>query len=313
MYQEYSTLFIAQMAIQLLVGLVSNFLSLLFICFKLRVNANIKRILFSNAGFNFTGMVISTSGYFMVILYSERNLTTCTLFVLPQIISFVNSTCFIALMSTVRFKKASKASKGEIILDEHLKQLIETFSLLLGLYNIFLYILSIFDWSNEEPSVRTCANLEIGFTSGGVGNFVLALISLICSLQFDLALLRFIREKNRVQGLQLAVWTVSASQQRQHQQQPPSLILSDSVPLSSSVLSSFSVFFSFVASVTVGIIDAEGQKGFNQVIIGMFALIGALHMPLVLSLTVKSQDKETQRASSVRPPRPLQFYDSEMA
>ena len=111
----YRGFFAAFMGLQLPMSILSNALSTLYIVSKLKVNANIKIILGSNAMMNLLANLVSWIGYFFVVVLDQRDAMSCAVFLLPQVFTFTTSIFFSALLSTVRFLIASKASNGEIV------------------------------------------------------------------------------------------------------------------------------------------------------------------------------------------------------
>lgn len=87
--------------------------------------------------------------------------------------------------------------------------------------------------------------------------------------------------------------------------------LSDAVPLKSTILNSLAMGFIIAASIVISIIDPNDQIGLNQAIIALSMARTCIHMVLVLTLIVKSQDKKQKKLVRHLPPRNLQYYDPE--
>ena len=100
----------------------------------------------------------------------------------------------------------------------------------------------------------------------------------------------------------MAIWSVAPSVKTSHKD-----ILSDSVPIKSTVLALLSMALLSVFAILVTFADPRDELGLVQAVIAVSMLRLSLHMVLTLVFTVKSQDKKTRPI--LPPPNDLQYYD----
>ena len=199
---------------------------------------------------------------------------------------------------------AFKASLGEIFDNPKLWKQLKAFTMAVSLYQITAFILSGY-FQVFYYSLDTCRVLS-GSALGQV-NFFLLLICFCFGMYYDLCLTGFIRSFGQVQPtVQMAVWSTGPIIRTQNNRNN---ILSDSVPLKSTVLNSLGLVFIFIGAAVIKSIDPEDQHGYTQILSVLAYARCGLHMIWTLALTVKNQNRVQPRTAPV-PPRELQYYDN---
>ena len=125
---------------------------------------------------------------------------------------------------------------------------------------------------------------------------------LLGSVGFDVMLAKFINDYNRNAPLQMLPWSTS-----QHQPPPRKTLneeMSDSVPLTSSVISTLLALM-VVIGVPIFSMTQSVSATTTQIVAGVMYLILIIHQPLKLIFTVKSQKKNKVRPV---PPKSLQYH-----
>lgn len=304
-YSKYFLPFKVIVGMEIPFGIATNVMCLVYIIFKLKVDPTIKQILLANASSSIILLVYMAIGYVFVIIQEIRNTITCSLFIMPVTVAYACDAFMISTLSCIRYNMAYKASVGEIMDAPKLRTKLRILVLGLILCQIAILWLGAFGEVGFVPGFFLCY--------GGVqslhGYWIMAVmeISMLATIYYDFVLARFIRNQSRVQPIQMAVWSV----QPQRTSNSPNDVLSDSVPIKSTVLTSMAMVLLSVFATTVTFIDPYDQHGMIQAVIVVSMIRLGFHTVLTLVFTVKSQARNRIVPRVVPPPRNLQYYDRE--
>lgn len=85
-----------------LIGVLTSFLSLMYIVFRLKLNRYIKQILLVNTVQNLVGHLMIAISLVLVIFFHIQNFTTCTFIYGPVIVSLMGGYVMTALIAVIR-------------------------------------------------------------------------------------------------------------------------------------------------------------------------------------------------------------------
>ena len=290
--------------IEIPLGITANVMCLAYIIWRLKLNSTIKKILLANALSSLICLVSMAIGYVYVIILEIHTAVTCSLLFMNVTIAVIGSMVCTATLSWVRYKMASKASGGEIFDNPKLQTKLNCLFIGLFLCQCGIFWLSAFEEVGLAPACFLCYGgypSKAGWTTIALLNFLTMI-----TLYYDFELALFIRSQSRVQPIQMAVWSVVPLRTSNS----PQDVMSDSVPIKSTILTSVMMIFNFLITCTVIFIDPKDEHGMLQFWICVVSGWIGIHMFLILAFTVKSQEKNTLPPPPV-PPQALQYYDNE--
>lgn len=205
----YFPSFIVVLGIELPVGILLNVACVIYILFNLKLNSTIKHILLADTCYSLVCLVVASHGYMLVVFFDIRSSSACTLFLFPVTIAFGSSSVLTCALSWVRYKMASKASEGEIYDNPRLQVALKAGLTCLVVYQLGLTLASAFFNVASARGVVLCVREAASHMMAlALINLGLIFLPLLVGLFYDIAMVKFIRQKARIQPIRLAVWTI---------------------------------------------------------------------------------------------------------
>ena len=281
-----------------LAGGIVNLVCMLYVRYFLKVSKHVKKILFAMGLHNLLAFASLTIAQIWSLVDPEVSRAKCLLQTLPLILGYPATYIFTAVIAVVRYYMASRTGDNRFVSLGFIVSFEEFFIVFVLTFD-FLYVLLSYgtDALTDSLSTQNCLGNPLEPSLSGSLSLILAFLAIVTSLGLDLAMLAFVRSRARVAPLRLVVWTTESSAPSSSQDD-----LKDTIPVNSSILSTISLVV--LASVNGSMVKVLPRSYETMA----SALVLLTHLPLILILTVKSQEKKA--GTRPNPPTGLQYYDT---
>ena len=282
-----------------LTGVIINMICLVYTRFYLRVSTHIKKILFAMVLHNILAFTSMTLAQVWALVDPKVDRFKCLLQTLPLNLGYPATYIFTAVIAVVRYYMAARTANNRFVNLGFIVSFEEFFILFVFTFD-FLQVFLSFGTNVLGDSLNTQSCLgdnPLRPSLSGSSGEILAFVAIVTSLGFDLAMVAFIRKRARVAPIRLVVWTTESAATSSSQDD-----LKDTIPVNSSILSTLSLVM--LASVT-GCMAPVMPSNYATM---ASALVLLTHLPLILILTVKSQEGKASRRPN--PPPGLQYHET---
>ncbi len=207
------------------IGLITNLVSLIFIKVKLKINYYVHLLLMLATGFKLTFLLISSLGYFAATILNERNLYTCSAFLMPILAGYTGSFVFPGWLSCHHLKKCHEnfVSAAIAVIRFHMASAIASqkslpiflIRLVIGIavttvLTIILILLVTLFWYQAPLGliVKSCYDSSKdptqNFSTSTLMNIV-SLVSMVIGIAYDISMGRFLKKRRTTVQQSLAV------------------------------------------------------------------------------------------------------------
>ncbi len=290
------------------VGIVANLVSMLFIFFKLELNPYVKRILICDTFSKVMLLSVANAGFISLFVLDARGLYTCSLAILSNLASFVGSYIYPAAMSVIRYHMANQMEN-----QQHFKmKFIWTVTLTAIGSQVLLCLTMIITVlvfnASFGPVLNTCMDHDSGHVTliGPAMILSISISGLSIGLVFDTLMYRFVKQKRNASvqpQLAMIAWGPPLVSHG------PKDKMKVTIPIQATCLGIVNLLI-ILTSVHFAVFYFANAGIGQYVLRGCVGVYNMIHMPLVLLLTIKSNNKKkTAGQSGISPPQELQFHE----
>ena len=274
------------------INVIVSIICLLYITLKLLLNKFIKAILCIIAIQNILSSTILTIANTFMIVFNDQSYITCQSIHSSLFVQFRSISTMTALISIIRYAMASKASNARL-----LKQNLVTFSIFVC--TLFPYLNAGIKLMIGDKLVYLCMDLQFDDIEETKlldrviksGNLVLFFLSLGGGIFFDYKMMIFMKNRNRIEPIQLIPWkSVDSSEEE------TDMI----VPIKATIISTI-----FMISFCILIPIFMVLDNFWWITI-YIALCSITPLPLTVIFSIKQPKTDIK---VVKPPQGLQFHN----
>ncbi len=298
---------------KLSVGLFANATCLLNVIFKLKINVYILRILKVATVGTLVCQITGVVSLICVNVLKSLNVTWCSAIVVPKMINGLIVTHFTMAIAVIRYYLATKTALVEAINHTLIRGFINTIGCLIIVYTIG-FVLSMTLATNYPLGfmVAYCSGKELAFEPLTAGIMSTAIASVGIGLWYDMAMIRFLRARNRIAPMAMVVWSTGS----QPINPEPGINNNNAagfrltIPIKATLIgSSFLVLAILIAGATVTSFKTQSVSLFEGIAYSSLFLFYDIYMPLIVFLATKSNNKRQDNRNNVIPPAGLQFHD----
>ncbi len=295
------------------VSMVSNIVCFLYVALKLEINVYIKRILVLAT---ISSLLCQLSSFASVIAFNvwkTNNIWLCAMSILPKVINGSLVINFTMAIAVIRLHLATKTAKLEAINSFWINAFTACISLIVfGYASMFVAITALSSEMSVSPLTAKCAGRkvtsELQFVQiFGLVNFVFLIIGIV----HDIKMARFLKDRQKVGPLQMAVWSTNVPQialpkSQQNREDNPKL----SIPVKATILGSlFAGFIMLMIPLYSRMITEQTESISLGLLRNILRIFMELYLPAVVLFSVKSNEKKQSNRVKAIPPRELQFHD----
>ncbi len=303
---------------QQVLGLLANSVCYLYIHFKLRINTHLKRMLKLATMSVMTTQALNIASLCYINVSKVVNVTTCSLVVLPKMVKVLVCSYFSLTVAIIRYYLATKTARVEAINHTAIRLFSNIVWLLLLTYvSVFLIVLLGSDSTTISGLVSRCASVDMPVNhliSPMMGTIPLTVVT---GILYDLAMARFLKERNKIQPVKMVVW--STTNNLADQPQSPRVSKKDvdgsklTIPVKATIIGALFLFLwtFLMVSLTVTSSSKELSTAY-WTIITIYLTFFDLYMPMIVTMTIKSHHAKSfiiKENESALPPVGLQFHE----
>ena len=291
-----------------ILGLLSNLCCLVYIVFKLKINMYIRRILLMTTVFMVGMQSVNIASLVYINVTKTVNVTSCALLIVPKMVKTLVSGHFSMAIAVVRYYLAKQTANVEAINHMFLKWFVNSvFGLALTCVSVFVGIISLSDSMTVSPIVALCAKVDFEFEPTTAMVMATGILSVFVGIFNDLRLARLMKERKKIGPIQMVVWTTKGSTTMNNKDDSDSKMI---VPVKATIIGMFFlVVFVLIMSLLQGVWMSKKLSSLGFLLINGFGSFFDFYMLLILSLTVKSNEKKTSHCQPSVPPMELQFHE----
>ena len=270
------------------INVIVSIICLLYITLKLLLNKFIKTILCIMAIQNILSSTILTIANTFMIVFNDQSYITCQSIYSSLFVQFRSISTMTALISIIRYVMVSKASNARVIQKNHI-----TFSIFFCA--LFPYLNGCIKLMIGGKLVHLCMDLPFDdieeLTLLDRFNGSLFFLSLGSGIFFDHKMMVFVKNRNRIEPIQLIPWKLVDSSEKETDMV---------VPIRATIISTI-----FMISFCILIPIFRVLDNFWYITI-CIALCSITPLPLTVIFSIKKTNAEKK---VVQPPQGLQFHN----
>ncbi len=297
---------------QLIACILINAVCLWHVLFRLKINVYISRILCMAVSGTLVCQAVNFASLALINLLKTLNVRWCSMMVIPKVINGLITSHFTMAIAVVRYYLASKTAKVEMPNQSKIQQFIMFLcGLIIGYTAILAFILTLSDTVVLSPLIAVCAGQSPGIHPTMAIMMMPAHVSVIIGLVNDSAMAIFLRNRRRVAPLEMSVWTLEAPiiSRPKHQEREQESKLT--IPIKATVIGGCLLLLVLIMfAVATKSLQNGGLSNASMVLIVFVLFLYQIYMPLIVAVTIKSNEKRLKKAvAPIHPPRELQFHE----
>ena len=294
--------------------LVTNSVSLLYILFKLKINSRVSKILIMDTVCKLVLTLTASVGFFTAYITGLRTFEICTIFLSAMRLSFLTSMTFPSVTSVIRYHMATRMANHQLF-QEWCMNCVTGFAIsalavvCIGtLFFQFVFQIPFGPFTLQCVDPNTVLDTSVKDFAGPLAIVAFGGMGLLVGIIFDIAMFRFLKKRQEMIQPQIAM--VAWAPQQPLLVSPGQYDYSKrTIPIQATCLGVVNLILLFILSYT-STFHFFSLTGFGEFILQNHVNIYvAMHMPLLLLLTVKSNEMKKPSQAQVSPPLGLQFHD----
>ena len=312
--------FTISMGFVICLGILTNCLSLIYIKFKLQINPKVEQLLTYDTVWKIMLLSLSLVFYILTITFGTRDFYSCSNLLLPLVASYMGSFVFPLAISMIRYHMATQMAKQQHFQQWYMNAITRTsIGILITLCLIMLWTVYHLEVP-FGPSIVICSNADNRSESGMAISedqsfpgalliFSIEIPCLVMGIIFDIGMYRFLKKRKASVQPQVAMIAWGSNE-------PPLVSpgskdsFNSTIPIQATCLGTFSMILACLTTLAI-IFQFDYQIKMHVVFSSSIVAYDVMHMPLVLFLTVKSNEKKARNHSTnILPPQGLHFHDN---
>ena len=281
---------------------------------KLKINERVFRILIIDTVCKLVLTTTASIAFFIAYISGKRTVETCGIYLFMLVLAYTASVVFPAVTSVIRLHLATRMANQQHFQEGYMNAVIAGAVLCFASLCIGSLIATVIFKIPMSPPIIQCMNpcqpvkLKLQHTIAPMIFGAVGMSGLMTGIVFDIGMFRFLKKRQDLVHPQVAMvaWApqqpplVSPGQEKDYSNR--------TVPIQATCLGLVCLLVQICIGylVTFHLGSIILAKSVFQNPLNIFV---AIHMPLVLLLTVKSNIKKKPKQQHVIPPIGLQFHD----
>ncbi len=314
--------------LQLAFGLAANAACFLYVWTRLQVNIWIWRLLMGGLTTTLIMEVSSLASLITISVTEVANVYSCAVLLVSDMITILVGTYSTMSIAVVRYYLATKMAANEAFNISLIKLFVRVVILLPWAFVLFfiLYLLASKGSLNISLLVAACAKRPLTPETPIIVIMFTAILSVIVSMIYDLNMFKFMRKRNEVAPIEMAVWSTSGGIPRvvgprrvrrgrrkgKLGSKADSVKLAMTVPVKATIIGAASLAVCILLLVAFqNIVDKNEITTSTWLVILAGQTMAQFSLPVVVSVAIKSNKKNNVSSANCcpQPPRDLQFHE----